>query len=248
VGELKKSIQVMGPRYWQYRTLTGWQLSEPKPCLEVPIRYELAFGGSYLQGNQWCSYEYNPLGIGLFYPKYAYQEDYYPGPQIEDPQHPVKQAGKFYTPQGFGPIGRSWLPRLKLAGTYDENWQKNRWPELPEDFDFAYYNSAHPDLIYPTYLTGNEEIKFSQWQDKLNSSLTCRLPGYSMMVLLRYQNGAMALAPLLLDTLYLDLSSTHVEEYRAHLIWRSVFRVDRPIRVVEARMERPKVLEGNYRA
>ncbi len=42
-----------------------------------------------------------------------------------------------FQPAGFGCITRSWLPRLLLAGTYDQEWLETRHPDLPDDFDFG---------------------------------------------------------------------------------------------------------------
>ena len=61
-------------------------------------------------------------------------------------------------PVGFGFISRSWQPRVKLAGTYDENWQTNRLPLLPLDFNDKYFNAAHPNLINEQHLVGGEQI------------------------------------------------------------------------------------------
>ena len=100
----------------------------------------------------------NPIGIG-------YTDDWYlkamnikrfPAPQIESPQDPIRKFGKFYEPQGLGIVGRAWSSRNKLCGTMDEAFvQSGR--SLPEDFDFAYWNGAHPDLQVP-WLKGDETI------------------------------------------------------------------------------------------
>ena len=39
--------RVTGPRCWRHTDAKGWALTEPVPALEVPIRYELAYGGGY---------------------------------------------------------------------------------------------------------------------------------------------------------------------------------------------------------
>lgn len=41
-------------------------------------------------------------------------------------------------------MGRSWQPRLRYAGTYDQHWMDERLPFLPEDFDLRYFQSAPP--------------------------------------------------------------------------------------------------------
>ena len=45
----------------------------------------------------------------------------------------------------FGPMGRSWPPRISYAGTYDDAWFENHFPFLPPDFDERYYQSAPED-------------------------------------------------------------------------------------------------------
>jgi hypothetical protein len=45
-----------------------------------------------------------------------------------------------------------------MAGTYDEDWSKNRNPMLPIDFDRRFFNAAAPGLIAPGYLRGDEEV------------------------------------------------------------------------------------------
>ncbi|WP_447753855.1 DUF2169 family type VI secretion system accessory protein [Pseudomonas nicosulfuronedens] len=48
-------------------------------------------------------------------------------------------------PAGLGVVGRAWTPRLQMAGTYDDAWRNKRWPYLPDDFDFGYWNCAPRD-------------------------------------------------------------------------------------------------------
>lgn len=50
---------------------------------------------------------------------------------------------------GFGHWPESAPHRAQYAGTYDEDWQKTRQPDLPLDFDSRYFNTAHPDLQLP---------------------------------------------------------------------------------------------------
>src|SRR5690606_17268108 len=71
---------------------------------------------------------------------------------------PIREPEHDYRPMALGPIGRGWLPRLPLAGTYDEQWFADRFPFLPDDFDEGYYQSAPPDqqIVYPS---GGEEIE-----------------------------------------------------------------------------------------
>lgn len=62
-------------------------------------------------------------------------------------------------PVGFGPLQRSWRPRYRHAGTYDEVWQNNRAPLLPEDFDEAFWQAAPPGQEYPGAPRGGEPVR-----------------------------------------------------------------------------------------
>ena len=66
------------------------------------------------------------------------------------------------------------------------------------------------------------------------------LPGYQVAALLRYQDGTVNAAPLLVDTVELDLSDPDPDEHRASLVWRGQFPGRTPLRVVEVRMEVPE--------
>lgn len=143
-------------------------------------------------------------------------------------------AGYGYTPAGFGIVGRSWAPRLALAGTYDQNWEDHHWPGLPQDFDFTYWNGAPADqqVAYPTPDARIELFNLVDPRLSVDGRCDIQLPGHRPFVLLRMDNGVMLPLPLLTDTLRIDtdamtLSMTH--------------RISLPgtlgIRVLEARFE-----------
>lgn len=232
VGELDKALRVTGPRRW-VREGGTWTLTEPEPVTAVPIRYENAFGGVWENGwREKKVFEQNPVGVGFVGEGSPSYPDEIAAPQIEAPEDPVVELGKVYAPQGLGPIGRAWLPRRKLAGTFDEEWKRSRWPELPLDFQFAHYNAAHPGLQYPGFMKGDEEVRLEGLSPE--GSLLAYLPGYRVGVLLRFQDGSLAPAPALLDTLMLDVPAG-----RGHLTWRVTFPKGKALRVIEPRMTQP---------
>lgn len=188
--------------------------------------------------------ENNPLGKGFITPWYAHatQADHYPAPQIIDPRYPLTAedfesliAGsadlteKQFQPAGFGFTGRAWLPRRLKAGTYDEEWLKNRHPGLPEDFDFNYWNAALADQLIPypqlplsVVLQGfspDGELRFS-------------LPAHEAFVLLRMDDGTILPRQMNLDTLHIDTDSLNVT-----VCWRFLLPASMPVRVIEARYE-----------
>jgi len=204
----------------------------------------------------------NPLGCGwlehrhgkLHYELTGDSLERFPSPQIEHLDDPIERLvrtrhpagpldasamadvadGYGYTPAGFGVVGRAWSPRLALAGTYDQTWQDNHWPGLPQDFDFTYWNGAPSDQQV-TYPAPDAHITlFNLTDPSLSADGRCdfQLPGHRPFVLMRMTNGVMLPLPMLTDTLRIDtdamtLSMTH--------------RISLPgsldIRVLEARFE-----------
>jgi hypothetical protein len=170
----------------------------------------------------------NPLGIGFAEDWYLKAKELkeFPAPQIGSPENPVTKLGTSYAPQGFGIITKAWRQRLDLAGTYDEEWREKRWPYLPEDFDVAYWNGAHPDLQTP-HLAGDEHIMLTNLTPggKLNFSL----PGHLPFVQALYEDGRSEPAPAPLDTLIIEPDSMKVS-----LVWRAVLPIHPDSAVVDA--------------
>lgn len=243
VGSVEKALRVTGPRWW-VRERGDWRLTDPEPTTEVPIRYEHAFGGAWT--DEWGRtqvFENNPVGTGYVCEDIPRHVDSITAPQIEAPNDPVTDLAKPHEPQGLGPIARAWLPRRKLAGTYDDAWLKHRWPELPEDFDYAHYNSAHPDLIYPGFLLGDEEVRLQGFLSADN--IRFYLPGCKIVILLKPARGRIAFVVALLDTVLID-----IVEARAHLTWRATYLAKRTFSSLEVRMtsgaDRASVRGGRF--
>jgi hypothetical protein len=168
VGPVEKRLQVHGPRLWRAKTrktwrglidrdkedlLEGWELTEGEPVARVPIDWRLGFGGR-IEGGE--VFERNPIGIGLVDETLFREKPEWPAPQIEDANEPIRSISDRPAPAGLGPISPFWEDRVARAGTYDEIWLKERHPLLPRDFNFAFWQAAHPDLIANPWLRGNE--------------------------------------------------------------------------------------------
>jgi hypothetical protein len=149
VGPLSKQLRVFGDRVWE-RRLSGLAPGEPIPFVSMPIRYERAWGGALPDTD--ARDPFNPAGVGC---------DAAPGapvPNCELPGSPVRSPRHDGPPAGFGPIAYHWQPRLKLAGTYDEAWRKERQPLVPKDFQDAYLRCAPIDQQSDRSLSGGEEV------------------------------------------------------------------------------------------
>jgi hypothetical protein len=159
VGSLSKSFDVVGNRRWRKRFFFV-RASRPEPFTVMPISYNNAFGGvdnTHEKEKKHRAYVANPIGIGFHNNRQANFVQNRPLPNTEEPGKRIKRPHGKYRPMAFGPIGRSWPPRLEYAGTYDDNWLENVFPFLPADFDDAYYQAAPPDQQIDC-LQGGEEV------------------------------------------------------------------------------------------
>jgi hypothetical protein len=99
----------------------------------------------------------NPVGTGFGTPL-VNDGDHVRLPNIEDPNQVIQRYGDAVTPCGFGFTSPDWQPRAGFAGTYDDQWSRQRKPLLPVDFDRRFFNAAAPGLVAPGYLRGDEDV------------------------------------------------------------------------------------------
>lgn len=175
VGRQQKTIRVFGDRTWWFPTKFAFVpfFSAPKYFLAMDLVYERAFGGIDTAGARYC--KENLVGKGFIGRKSKSSIHKKPLPNLEDPSHLIRRWRSRPKPVGFGFYGRGWMPRLSYAGTYDEKYQKERAPDSPLDFSYAFYNGAHPDLQVEGYLRGDEEVELTHVSRE--PTLRFRLPG-----------------------------------------------------------------------
>jgi hypothetical protein len=153
VGLVQKVLRVFGDRTW-----TAQGSSSPLPFVTMPIVYERAFGGvDRASDHPERDWDWrNPVGTG-----FAVARDHVSDvglPNIELPRELVRSWRDRPRPAGFGPIASHWQPRIAFAGTYDENWMKERQPLPPVDFDDRFFQCAPQDQQAPAFLRGGEPI------------------------------------------------------------------------------------------
>jgi hypothetical protein len=151
-NRLRKTAHVFGDRYW-LPSPYGVVPSRPRPVARLPIFWERSFGGSDPTDST-CSEPRNPVGSGIA--KRTKTLETQPAPSFEHPQQRIRTAKDRPIPWGFGAIAPHWQPRVKLAGTYDQSWQKQRCPLPPVDFNRAFFNIAPPDQQLDGYVPGEE--------------------------------------------------------------------------------------------
>jgi hypothetical protein len=156
VAERRKTIQVSGDRVWR-----NGRPSDPQAFESMPLVWERAFGGLHKRGDRVLAEERNPIGCGFVEGLSAQETEGRPVPNLEDPATPIGNIGDACVPACFAPIAPSWLPRRAFAGTYDERWQRQRAPFLPDDFDSRFFHSASAEFAFDRYLTGGEPVRIS---------------------------------------------------------------------------------------
>jgi hypothetical protein len=236
VGSLSKSFDVVGNRVWKKR-LFFVRASKPEPFTVMPISYNNAFGGvdnTHEQEKKHRAYFTNPVGIGFHSNRKAKFVQNRPLPNAEESGKRIKKPHGKYSPMAFGPIGRSWPPRPKYAGTYDDNWLENVFPFLPADFDDAYYQSALSDQQID-YLRGGEEIILRNLTPQGHTRF--QIPQITIPVVFFLKKGETHRTHGITDTLVLEPdASRFMITWRASLpLKKNIFEV---VRVLTGEMSR----------
>jgi hypothetical protein len=241
VGSISKSLDVVGNRVW-VAALLGVVASQPEPFAVMPISYDRAFGGidsAHPDEAKHRYYESNHAGVGFHQQTAREFIDGTPLPNTEESGHPVNEPRGSYRPMAFGPIGRAWQPRVKLAGTYDQNWIDNIFPFLPPDFDDSYYQSAPADQQMD-YLQGGEEVVLTNLTPEGHTSFP--LPRLNVPVVFYLKHEENKETQAVVDTIVIE-----PDLQRFTMTWRSSLLLRRNMFEVEQVLvgEMPK---GWYRA
>lgn len=213
VGPASKRAVVLGPRVW--RQGAGWlTASSPEPFESIRLSWEHAFGGSGKSTFE----PRNPLGMG-FYESDRDAIDK-PLPFVEDPGALLQRASDRPPPCAFGPVPRSFQPRLALAGTYDPAWIEARAPLWPDDFDEAFFQSAPAGLVVP-HLSGGEPIVLEGLSP--DGPIACALPEERLVARCAFAGRAER------KRMTLDTVSIEPDERRIMLVWRASFPAHRAL-------------------
>ena len=220
VGNLEKVFKVIGTRHLE-RSISGNIPTNPEPFTKQKISYDTAYGGSDKDkkpdknGEEtFKTFIQNPIGVG-FYPNSTPDERAGKAmPQTEEIGDPIiSLKSKRYIPQSFGPIARNWYPRYLLGGTYDQNWNDNIRPFLPQDFDENFYQCAPKDQ-QTSYLKGGEEVILVGIVPQGKLSFNLPKPSVPMQAILT--NGERHNLNPVIDTLTIE-----PDENRFTIVWRS---------------------------
>ncbi len=218
VGKSARKAVVVGERRWLFWLLRWW--STPTASFaRVPLLWELAEGGSDITPEKPAQHAFdlrNPLGRGVRARGSKLKQAGSPLPQILTPSG-CRPFGGRGEPAGFGLTGGHWLPRRKLAGTYDEAWQKERAPLLPLDFDPRFHSAGAPGLVSESPLAGGESVEVTGCTRR--GRLSFRLPKAGLDVIATLDRGAEPVA-LSLATVTVDTDAMEL-----WMLWRGALNV-----------------------
>lgn len=227
VGAISKVVRVFGDRAWE-STLGLKRPSRPKPFVRLPLVYERAFGGWDMTAKDPTQHGYeprNPAGTGFAIENKGARFTELSLPNLEDPRQLISSPSDRPAPTGFGFIAPSWAPRRALAGTYDERWQKERFPFLPADFDHRFFQSAHPDLIAPKPLLGGEPVRLVNLHPE--GELSFRLPRRDLEIRVILDGHDSYRVPVLETVLF------EPDEGRLCCTWKATFPCPRRFLYIE---------------
>ena len=215
VGSASKSLDVIGDRVWNTSLLGRHSPGPASPVKAVPLDYAHAWGGP--------KYPYNPVGRG-------FRTDAMPNLEVPG-DHALKYTAEAQ-PAGFSPIPPSWPQRSSKLRGPDGQWRRHRWPWLPEQFDYSFFNAAPPDQWIDGFFRGDESLQFENMHPE-HAVYTTRLPGMRArcVVTKRHSDDASPPAslgevPLSLDTLWVDM-----DQEKLTIVWRG----RTPVRSVKLR-------------
>ncbi len=218
-------FHVFGERFWEVSEADKdghWQLSPIKPMIELPLTYAHAYGGTAKTSeSEVVAHPYNPIGRGLLNDYLLSLREPIAAPQIGlVGEFAAIRPNEPMTVCGCGPLTKSWLPRLSLAGTFDEAWRNERHPRMPVDYDYSYWNGAPLPLQVSPYLLGNEIIELSGVRHE-PQAYTFGLPGMAVRCrIVRESVNEPENLALNLDTIHCDISHPDQEHHWMSLTWR----------------------------
>ena len=217
VGEVGKTVRVFGDREWQ-----GGHKTSPRPFQTMPMIYEKAYGGTYVvDGVAQSSEARNPVGCGFSGGRSTQEMNGMPLPNLEDPADLIQQPSDQPAPGCFAYSSATWQPRVSHVGTYDQAWESQRAPYLPNDFDKRFLNCAHSDLIYPGFLRGGEPVRISNMHT--DGEIQFNLPLVNLVsevsIGVEKQSPSFNLETLVLEPNHLQLS----------MVWRASLSCDKQL-------------------
>ncbi len=176
IGALQKRFAVFGDRFWVPGVVA--RVAGPTPFTEMPLHMGRAYGGPGFAKNPWGrgreATAREEGGTAVFLPN------------LEDPGRLVDGPKANPDPVVIGALPMMWPGRQRYAGTYGASYMEKRWPWLPEDFDWRFFQEAPPDQrLAEGFFRGDEPIEVEGLHPE-HTHLRSRLPKIAPRVCIDY--------------------------------------------------------------
>lgn len=233
IGDTSKTVRVYGDRLW----IHGGQ-SEPIPFQKMPLIYENAYGGMHhfqpdkpVGSDSVLAVAENPIGKGFNGKRQNPDMVGQHLPNLEDPRYPIRTPQDQPSPMSYGYVPSSWEPRKKYAGTYDEQWSKNRAPFLPLDFDERFFLNGSKGLSFERKtFTGGEPVRLINLM-QAQADVQFNLPVCHLDTTFKFQ-GEWYDVPVAIETILIE-----PDENCFSIIWKTAFNCNKkPLKVSEVRV------------
>jgi hypothetical protein len=216
VGERSKELVIFGNRECSYREHADPLFTDPRPFLDMEIRYDYAYGGQDEISDPNIPFHYprNNMGKGVVLQNQKQVVDGLALPNIEDPKDLllperviIGDPGRWHEqplPQGLGWRQHGWYPRSALFGAYPAFTEvgtvttEERMGLLPQNhialakqsrlptFEAYFNNGASLGLIFQN-LKGDEAVALKGLST--NGLIEFFLPGETPEILLDIGRG-----------------------------------------------------------
>ena len=179
LGEVKKSLKVIGDRDWNGSFFS--LASQPKPFTAMPLIYQQAYGGPE------C--EPNPSGKGVIEAQYRHPDTgLYDLPNLYHQNESTTADSNERQVAGFGPLDICGPQRSGYQGTYDEQWLKHIHPGFPDDTNARLFNAAPLDQQISGFFEPGDRYRIKGMNaDQL--MISGRLPAVKVRVFIGQQVG-----------------------------------------------------------
>jgi hypothetical protein len=242
---IHKALRVHGPRVWRKAKVSGsWSLSRPQAFEQLPLSYDIAFGGAYTHQaigakdpSVYLAHPMNLVGRGYAKGEFMRLVQDHSAHQTELIVQGSVQAAtspdQALIPAALGPLARNWQPRLALAGTYDDAWKADVFPLLPADFDERFYQCAPADQQMP-YPEGGEQVTLvnlteaaAQTHEQSQGRLSFMLPRRKLpAVVLTKDRSTVHLSPVI------DTVAINTDAMTFDITWRARMPLKRSLHEV----------------
>jgi len=218
IAQVSAMFRCHGLRKWFSSDGKNWQMSEARPVDYVPLDYRYC-PSNYIFGSPYHAESLdNPLGAPLASPEQTPSDAEIQVAMIMRDSDPVINAHTPVSMAGTAPIAPHWHLRRRFAGSYDAAWEQDKYPHLPADFDYLFYQTACPGMIWQGFMRGDEPIILYQ-MTRGHDVVSFQLPQIQPFVRISWIDDRQVTLKLNLDGIHCDLRDQE-PPWRIDLTWR----------------------------